>query len=513
VQKTTPTIGRMLVMAGFALSCFGLLLFLWLAFGGAIPLKPEGYRVKVPFQEATSLAPEADVTISGVRVGKVKTLDADQSGTTMSEIEIEPRYAPLPSNTRAILRQKTLLGETYVELSPGDGKGSRLADGGTLPTGQVSQTVELDEIFRAFDPKTRTAFQVWMQSLAQASQGRGQDLNDAFGLLGPFAQDTSQLLVVLNSQEGAVRRLVSDTGVVFGALTERGDQLRSLIDNSEQVFRTTARRDRQLADTFAVLPTFEKESETTVRRLQQFSNDTNPLVTQLRPAAKELSPTLQSLSALAPDLEGLFRDLNPLIDASEKGLPALQAFIDDVRPLLGQLDPWLRSLNPPLHGLSLYTKELGAFFANASTATQAVETSPGSASRVHYLRTSNPLNEENLAVYPRRIGSNRPNPYPFPGTFTTDWPDPPSPGLLVYEDRHCTRGVPTLAPASGLPTDVNALLPESLRQLLQTNVFTEAGVAPPCVRQPAFPNLGAAPTPTGQFPRLYPDAPPSVKKK
>ena len=29
----------------FALSCFGLLLFLWLAFGGPIPLKPKGYRV------------------------------------------------------------------------------------------------------------------------------------------------------------------------------------------------------------------------------------------------------------------------------------------------------------------------------------------------------------------------------------------------------------------------------------------------------------------------------------
>ena len=28
----------------FAFSCFGLLLFLWLSFGGSIPLKPKGYR-------------------------------------------------------------------------------------------------------------------------------------------------------------------------------------------------------------------------------------------------------------------------------------------------------------------------------------------------------------------------------------------------------------------------------------------------------------------------------------
>ena len=46
MQKQAPTIGRLLVMVGFALSCFGLLLFLWLAFGGAIPLKPKGYQFK-----------------------------------------------------------------------------------------------------------------------------------------------------------------------------------------------------------------------------------------------------------------------------------------------------------------------------------------------------------------------------------------------------------------------------------------------------------------------------------
>ena len=71
MQKQAPTLGRLLVMAGFALSCFGLLLFLWLAFGGPIPLKPKGYRIHVAFPEATQLATQADVRIAGVSVGKV----------------------------------------------------------------------------------------------------------------------------------------------------------------------------------------------------------------------------------------------------------------------------------------------------------------------------------------------------------------------------------------------------------------------------------------------------------
>ena len=49
-------------------------------------------------------------------------------------------------------------------------------------------------------------------------------------------------------------------GVVFGALSERQGQLRSLIRNSNTVWGTTARRNTQLADTFRVLPTFLRES-------------------------------------------------------------------------------------------------------------------------------------------------------------------------------------------------------------------------------------------------------------
>ena len=38
--KETPSLGRLLAMVVFAMSCFGILMFLWLAFGGSIPLRP-----------------------------------------------------------------------------------------------------------------------------------------------------------------------------------------------------------------------------------------------------------------------------------------------------------------------------------------------------------------------------------------------------------------------------------------------------------------------------------------
>src|ERR671929_639003 len=138
MQKNAPSLGRILAMVIFALSCFGLLLFLWLSFGGAIPLKPKKYELKVHFPEATTLAQQADVRISGVTVGKVqqKALDKGDNATTVT-LSIDPKYAPVAKNTRAILRQKTLLGETYVELTPGNRRLGTLKDGSTLSNRQV----------------------------------------------------------------------------------------------------------------------------------------------------------------------------------------------------------------------------------------------------------------------------------------------------------------------------------------------------------------------------------------
>src|SRR5437773_656267 len=93
-----------------------------------------------------------------------------------------------------------------------------LAFGGPIPLSHVSPTVELDEIFRAFDAKTREAFRTWFQSQAASFRGRGQDVNDALGNLAPFAVDTDVLLRILNEQKTQVRSVVRDTGTVFNAL-------------------------------------------------------------------------------------------------------------------------------------------------------------------------------------------------------------------------------------------------------------------------------------------------------
>ena len=73
MPKQAPSPARVAAMLIFALSCFGIVLFLWITFGGSTPLKPNEYEVNASFPEATTLAQEADVRISGVNVGRVKS--------------------------------------------------------------------------------------------------------------------------------------------------------------------------------------------------------------------------------------------------------------------------------------------------------------------------------------------------------------------------------------------------------------------------------------------------------
>jgi len=189
MSKRAPSTTQLLVITGFALSCFGILLFLWVTFGGPTPFRAKSYELKVPFNEATQLAEQSDVRISGVNVGKVQNIVLAPNGKqALATVAIDDQYAPLPESTRAILRTKTLLGETYIELTPGSRQAPELGDGATLPEANVAESVQLDEIFRTFDSQTRAAFQEWMQEAAVAINGQGQNLSYAIGGLHRIRQ-------------------------------------------------------------------------------------------------------------------------------------------------------------------------------------------------------------------------------------------------------------------------------------------------------------------------------------
>jgi phospholipid/cholesterol/gamma-HCH transport system substrate-binding protein len=445
MQTSVPSFSRVMVMVLFALSCFGLLLFLWLSFGGPIPLAPKGYRVQVAFPEATQLGLEADVRVAGVSVGKLRKKVLDPKGNrTLADLEIERKFAPLKVDTKAVLRQKSLLGETYVELTPGSSK-KTIPEGGRLPNGRIQPTVELDEIFQALDPTTRAAFRNWQQDLAEGINGRGRDFNDALGTLPGFAKDGADVLEVLDAQQGAVSRLVKNTGVTFGALTENEQQLSNLITSAGRVFDATASQQDALAETIRIFPTFLDESKATLERLQTFSSNTRPLIQDLRPVARDLKPTLRDVRALSPDLRLFFRNLDPLIKVSRTGLPAGSEVIRGLKPTLAELTPFLQQVNPILQYLEASQFQVSDFITNGAAA--LADTEPSTSGGVgHYLRQFGPVGAESLAIYRERLKTDRGNSYPPPLALFSDLQ-----GSGIFPNYDCEASGGEVTPSEGNP--------------------------------------------------------------
>src|SRR3954469_1280464 len=345
MQKQAPTFTQIATMAIFALSCFGLLLFLWLSFGGTVPLQPKGYRFSADFPSAVQLSEQADVRISGVNVGKVVKL-VKQTGRTRATIQLDGESAPLPADSQAILRSKTLLGETYVALSPGNKHGPKVADGGQLSQRNVHAQVELDEVLRAFDPKTRKAMHQWLAGMSASFRGRSEDLSDVLGNLAPTAENGADLLSVLDAQHSAVRRLTSDTGKVFGAIGSRSGDVQNLVRSGQKLFAATAARNQALSATIRELPPFLAQTRTTLRTAQAASGEAAPVIRDLEPVAALLRPALEDTAALAPDAERLFKRVDPLIALSRTALPAATTLLEEARPLVRVLLPIASDLVP-----------------------------------------------------------------------------------------------------------------------------------------------------------------------
>jgi virulence factor Mce-like protein len=501
MQKRAPTLGNILVIVLFALSCFGLMLFLWESFGGPVPLKPKGYQFTIAFSRSLALAEQSDVRISGVDVGHVVALQRSQVGRTVATVELSSQYAPIRADTHAILRQKTLLGETYVQLiSEGDPPGRSgpyLPDGGRLPQSQVEPSVTLDDILSTFDPKTRRDFKIWMRAVAAGITGRGEQINSDFAVLAPFTEHANQLVGILASQEGAVSALVKNTGVVFDALSERDHQFQSLIVNGERTFHAAAEESTAFADAFKAFPTFERSSQVSFKEFDKFSTIANPFLDEFRPAERQLSALLQAARPFAPAYDSFLTSLGPLTRAADKGLPEVKQVTGLTVPLLENLRPVLHNLDPFLQFMGQNVPEALGSFANFTAATQAHLGDSNTANQgppLHYLRTMQVLSPESLAIYTKRIGTNRANPYSQPGAFNTLG----NGGLKVFEGGACADSAPSVSGPS------NETISQTLiEQLIQFHIANapetpNAVPAPACNQQGPFTFNGQ----TSQYPHV-----------
>jgi virulence factor Mce-like protein len=437
--REAPRLSLILVAAAFALSCFGFTLFVWKSFGGPTPFKAHGYQVHVLFgSEASQLSPNADVRISGVAVGKVISVKRRGLGAD-ALVDIDAAFAPIPADTRAIVRFKTLLGETFVALTPGSPDAPKLKENGTLPRANVADVQQVDRVLGSFDKPTREAFKKFLIDTSKALDGRGGDINNALGHLGPTTESVADLLEILDEQKSSLRRLIADGGVALRATGERGGELQTLITAGNDVFEATASRNREVTRTIQAFPPFLRTTRASLKVIDQASQDIAPTLRALRPVIPLLGPALTQTNRLAPELDRTFRALLPTIAASKRGLPALTRILNAAEPALKVLYVAGRELIPVANFLKLYRRDIVSAAAKTTAAVQGLL--PGGDQ--HVLRVVIPINEESVVGIQTRGGNNRHNPYLAPGALAKLVT---AAGLESYDCRNASNGqtVPVL---------------------------------------------------------------------
>jgi virulence factor Mce-like protein len=174
----------------------------------------------------------ASVELGGVKVGSVDAIRW-QSGRAVLDISIDRAYAgKVHNDASASIRPHGLLGPKYVDLD--GGRTGQMSEGGTIPLSRVHVTQDVDQVLNSLQPDVRDNLKTIFVELGNASDGRGQDVNDALAALGQSARDL---------------RTVTDT--VGG----RSDDLAMFFVYSEQLNRDVqyAPIDAQIRDTDAVL--------------------------------------------------------------------------------------------------------------------------------------------------------------------------------------------------------------------------------------------------------------------
>jgi phospholipid/cholesterol/gamma-HCH transport system substrate-binding protein len=412
-----PKRSAVLAALAFTLSCIGLMIFVWTQFGGTIPFSPEGYRIHALFKETGLLVPNADVRISGVNVGKVAAVQARGVNSYVT-IDLKQAYAPIPVDTRAILRQKTLLGEAYVELSPGTGSGPKFHDGGTIPATQVENTQALDQVLGSFDRPTQRDLQALLDGTATALAGRGQDLNNTIGNLDPAVTELSAVVGALNQQQGDIRSVINNGATVLSALGNRSADLQSLVTAGDQVLSATASQSGGLTATINALPPFESQLRTTLRTLNTTLGIARPSLDALRPVSPLLTPALNEVIQLSGPAVALLHEAPSLLSAANTALPSITRFATAFKPAVDALLPATREVAPIIGLIGSYRQELVAAMANLAASLEATAPAATPTGTAHYLRAISMLGRESLYGQTVREPTNRDNANYAPGELS-----------------------------------------------------------------------------------------------
>ena len=439
-----PPRGVLLAVLAVALGAALIAVGLWLRAGGAVPLAPQGYRVSVALPDGTGLARGAGVRISGVDVGRVTEVDRGRTGT-VAELEIEPRFAPLPRDARVLLRTASLLGERFVAISPGTAGGPTVPDGGRIAAGGAA-TPTVGDLLDALDPPTRRSVERLTATVRWALRGNGDDLNALLGRTPDAAERLDRLTAVVDGQRPVVERLVRRGERTLGALADGGEDLEAIVGDARGLAADGARRADALTRTIDGLPELIAQVRATAREGAALARRGGSTVRALRDGADRLPAAVAAAEELLPPAAALLDDARPLARRAARTLPAAEAAVAQLPALAAEARDVTRRMPSFFAMLDAYRGQLVTWVAKLAAVTQAsVQVAPGRTQ--HAIRLAAVVGNSPLFGTDRRQPSFRGNPYPAPGAMGAVSSGGP---LAAWDCRHA-GDPPSYAAFGGSP--------------------------------------------------------------
>jgi ABC-type transporter Mla subunit MlaD len=351
----------------YGLGLFGVafaILLVYIGFTAPDRIPGRGYyTLKAQFANADNIAKHGQVRLDGKLVGQVLNLRVEHGLATI-DLQIDPKYRPLKSDTHVEVRPRSPVGVRYVDITAGK-HGTPLPDDALIPARQTRATVQLDEVLGTFDADTRVRTRQFLGGLGGGFAGRGGDLNDALGAAPGFLGDTERVLAAIAAH-----------GDVFGSLIRGSDDAATAAEPVRRQigegFTPEARALRPYSEEAGDVHATLEQAPPALSAARRQLPAVHGFVTQLAGFAHNVRPVLAAAPLAFGQTGALLTESRPGLRAATATLktvgravnPTLMLF-DRVRPVLPNVDAALQAASPLVATLGAYNcdiKRMGDFW-------------------------------------------------------------------------------------------------------------------------------------------------------
>lgn len=256
---------------------------------GGADLGDHPYRVVAHFGDVLDLVPHAGVKVHDVAVGRVDRIELARDNTTAVVTMLVNGDVHLPANASAELRQSSLLGEKFVELSgPRDAQGV-LTDGAVIPLDRTNRNPEIEEVLGALSLLLNGG------GIARLSTIVGE-VNQALAGNEPELRATlsniDTIVRTLDEEKDDITRAIDALGRLSTNLAAQTDDIEVALDQLGPGLAVVNEQRDQLVTMLSALENLSTVAVDTVNRSR------DDLADDLR----LLAPTIQQLAKSGADL-------------------------------------------------------------------------------------------------------------------------------------------------------------------------------------------------------------------